>query len=30
LNMENIRKASRLTALFIASMKEGWEECLTY
>ena len=30
LNMDTIKKAARLTALFIASMGEGWEECLTY
>ncbi|HZJ56685.1 MAG TPA: M42 family metallopeptidase [Clostridia bacterium] len=30
LDMENVKKAARLTALFIASLKEGWEECLTY
>lgn len=30
LNMDNIKKAARLLALFIASMEEGWEECLTY
>jgi len=30
LNMENVKKAAKLIALFIASMEEGWEECLTY
>ncbi len=30
LAMDNIKKAARLIALFIASMEEGWEECLTY
>lgn len=30
LNMNNVKNAARLTALFIASMKEGWEEWLTY
>lgn len=30
LDMDNVKKAARLVALFIASMEEGWEECLTY
>lgn len=30
LDMENVKKAAKLTALFIASMEEGWKECLTY
>mgnify|MGYP001267181452 CR=1 FL=1 len=30
LNMETVKKAARILAAFIASMKEGWEEWLTY
>ncbi|HZJ82844.1 MAG TPA: M42 family metallopeptidase [Clostridia bacterium] len=30
LDMDSVKKAARLIALFIASMEEGWEECLTY
>jgi putative aminopeptidase FrvX len=30
LNLDNVKKAARLVAQFIASMEEGWEECLTY
>lgn len=30
LNMKNVKMAARLIAQFIASMEEGWEECLNY
>ena len=30
LNMDNVKKAGRIIAFFIASMEEGWEEWLSY
>ena len=30
LNMDHIKEGARLIALFIASLKEGWQEWLTY